>query len=73
MGTNMIFTILTILDKILSLIGMQEQSRREVKKKILEESLAYQKDFKNCARIRTEWQKLEDEIRRERNGKTTNQ
>lgn len=67
----MLKPLLDIVSIVLKWIGVQEQKRREIKKAILRDALAYEKHAGASSRLRGEYKELLEEIRRENNGKTT--
>ena len=67
----MLKPLLEIVSIMLKWLGIQEQKRREIKKAILRDALAYEKHASASSRLRGEYKQLLEEIRSENNGKTT--
>lgn len=68
----MLAPFLEIIGYVLKFLGIQEQKRREIKKAILADALAYEKHASASSRLRGEYKELLEEIRRENHGKSTN-
>ncbi len=69
----MLVPLLHIISVVLKFVGMQGAKRREIKKAILRDAIAYEKHAKASGRLRGEYRELLEEIRRENNEKATNQ